>query len=360
VVVRQLLAGLQPEWEQAVVSAGKGRLAAWCEQHGFPYFSIPLFPLPRVLLGWPMLVLLLWRERPDVVFLHGQWAGPVGATACQLAGVARSVYIAHCPAFYHSNRIFRALRNYFAETIPLRCCDRVVVLSAGSWRNYIYRRWGPEEKLVKIPNGVDLGRRPGPEAGPALRADQGWKEGEFHAVFIGRLADQKRPDWLLEAWRAFLQSAPEFKGRAFLHLIGSGPERDALGGLVQAWGLQTSVLFAGEQSRPLDWISAADLVVMTSLYEGHALVPLEAMLCARPTLAMKVDGVEESIEDGQTGILVPPGDVLAFAERLRDLARDPEMRLRLAAAAGRRVDRWDWKTSLGQYRTLLRRLEPTE
>jgi len=149
VVVRQLLAGLQPEWEQAVVSAGKGRLAAWCEQHGFPYFSIPLFPLPRVLLGWPMLVLLLWRERPDVVFLHGQWAGPVGATACQLAGVARSVYIAHCPAFYHSNRIFRALRNYFAETIPLRCCDRVVVLSAGSWRNYIYRRWGPEEKLVK-------------------------------------------------------------------------------------------------------------------------------------------------------------------------------------------------------------------
>ncbi|NBR64294.1 MAG: glycosyltransferase, partial [Verrucomicrobia bacterium] len=123
-------------------------------------------------------------------------------------------------------------------------------------------------------------------------------------------------------------------------------------------GMGGRVRFAGEQDEAFDWMAAADLVAMTSLYEGHALVPLEAMLCGRPVLAMKVDGVEDSVEDGVTGILIRPGDTGAFAARLAELARDPGLRRRLGDEAEARVDRWDWQKSLLQYRNLLDALGP--
>lgn len=353
VVATQLLQGLQQEWNQAVVADGDGRMAEWCRRHGAPFHRLPMFPLWRAVLGWPLLVALLRREKPDVVMLHGQWAGPVGAAACRLAGVKRVLYIAHCPAFYHSNRPLRALRNYLAESLPLRWSHRTVVLSAGSWRNYMYRQWGPEDRLVLIPNGVDLSRRPGEGEVRKFRQDRGWKEEEFHAVFVGRLADQKRPDWMLSAWEAFHRRASPRTGRAVLHLVGEGPERRTLEIFTRQRGLADSVKFEGEQDSSLDWIAASDLVVMTSLFEGHALVPLEAMLCRRPILAMKVDGVEESVEDGCTGRLIPVGDVEKFAEALAELARNREARERMGAEAGRRAERWNWENSLGKYRELL-------
>lgn len=350
----QLLQGLREEWDQAVLADGYGQVAEWCEQEELPFYPIPLFPLWRAGLGFPRLVALLREKKPDVVILHGQWAGPVGAVACRLAGVPRSVYVAHCPAFYHSNRPIRALRNYIAESLPLRWCERTVVLSAGSWRNYVYRRWGPEGRMVRIRNGVDLSRRPGEQAGPAFRAERGWRPEDFHAVFVGRLVDQKRPDWMLRAWQVFLAQSTDLAGRVFLHFLGDGRERALLQDFARKTGLESSVIFEGEQDFPLRWIAGSDLVVMTSLFEGHALVPLEAMLCGKPILAMRADGVEESIEDGRTGKLVAAGDVQGFAAALAELARDPDQRARLGAEASRRAAIWSWHHSLDQYRDLLR------
>ena len=358
VVATQLLEGLKGQWDQSVAADGEGRMAAWCLREKRPFHRLPLFPLARSWRGLPRLVALLRREKPHVAIFHGQWAGPLGAMACRMAGNTRTVYIAHCPAFYHSNRWDRALRNYLAERLPLRWCDRVVVLSSGSRRNYIYRGWGPEEKIVQIPNGVDLSRKMGEEERKRLRAGRGWQPGEFHVVFAGRLVDQKRPDWMLESWRKFLAAVPELSARSFLHLVGDGPEKPALERFVREAGMGGRVRFAGEQDEAFDWMAAADLVAMTSLYEGHALVPLEAMLCGRPVLAMKVDGVEDSVEDGVTGILIRPGDTGAFAARLAELARDPGLRRRLGDEAEARVDRWDWQKSLLQYRNLLDALGP--
>ncbi len=68
---------------------------------------------------------------------------------------------------------------------------------------------------------------------------------------------------------------------------------------------------------------------MTSIYEGHARIPLEAMLNEKPVVASDVDGVALSFTDGEQGYLVPPGDIETFAQHLLTLLRDPEHCVRM-------------------------------
>jgi glycosyltransferase involved in cell wall biosynthesis len=266
--------------------------------------------------------------------------------------VRHIVYVAHCPAFYHSTSIFRALRNFVAEAIPCRLAERVVVLSQGNRTHYLVRKLVSPPKLVHIANGVDLQEVPSP---PAIRAHrQAWNFDtcRFHAVFVGRLDDQKRVAWLLEAWALVARSLHGDASAARLWVVGEGEERHDLERQAETLKLGPTCTFVGARTQAWEWIAASDALVLSSLYEGHALVPLEAMACGLPVVATAVDGVVDSVIHGQTGLLSPPGDVQTFAWNILRLVSDPEFRTALGRRGRERVESFALATTLGRYQQL--------
>ena len=342
---------LREHFDTLVIHGGNGRIARECEAMGIPHLQLPLDRLYKLPAGLVRLAAALRRIRPRLVVLHGQWAGPVGALAARLARVPRLVYLAQWPSFYTDWDWWRVNRNFWAEWIPCRLADRVITLSAGNHYQYRIRGWTPEKKLVRLSNSVDTSAVPTPEETAAVRAAHGWRDDECHVVSVGRLDDQKRIDWLLRSWSLVQPAAP----RARLWIVGDGAERGHLEKLAAGLSLNTC-RFLGAMPAGLPFIAAADVVAMTTLYEAHANVPLEAMACGKPIVASGVDGVTDSVRDGVTGFLIPPGDTDAFAGRLLDLIRAPDLRRQVGRNARNAAQAFDTKTVLPRYLRLYEEL----
>src|SRR5262249_57646668 len=116
---------------------------------------------------------------------------------------------------------------------------------------------------------------------------------------------------------------------------GSGGEDAALRRLAEPLG--ASVVFAGQQTDVAGCLAAAEIVAMAGGKEGVGVAALGAMAAARPVVASRVGGLAEVVVDGESGLLVPPGDPAALAAALAALAPDPAARLRLGEAGRARV-----------------------
>jgi N-acetyl-alpha-D-glucosaminyl L-malate synthase BshA len=120
---------------------------------------------------------------------------------------------------------------------------------------------------------------------------------------------------------------------ARLLMIGDGPDRSAAEFIAHSQGIQDRVHFLGKQSSVSEILPLADLLLMPSELESFGLVALEAMACRVPTIATRVGGVPELIEDGVSGRLFPVGDVEGMAAAAAELLRDPQRYQAMADAA---------------------------
>ena len=123
---------------------------------------------------------------------------------------------------------------------------------------------------------------------------------------------------------------------AQLILIGDGPDRSAAEWLAHDLGIQARVHFLGKQERVNELLPLADIMLMPSELESFGLAALEAMACKVPSIATLVGGVPELIDDGETGLLFPVGDIDGMASGALALLRDPD-RLNAMRDAGRRT-----------------------
>jgi glycosyltransferase involved in cell wall biosynthesis len=171
-----------------------------------------------------------------------------------------------------------------------------------------------EGTVLTVHNGV-----PAPAAHPPAAAQDG-----LRVAAICRLVRQKGLDVLLQA----MVEVPEVR----LTIAGSGELESDLERLVTKLGLTERVDLVGWVD-PCSVLSRVDAVVLPSRNEGLPLVLLEAMHTGLPVIATSVGSVPEAIEDGVTGLLVPPEDHGALAGALRELASSSEIRTRLGAAA---------------------------
>ena len=183
-----------------------------------------------------------------------------------------------------------------------------------------------------VPHGVDLERfRPTP---PPVRT------GAPILLAVGRLVPKKGFDVLVEA-------AARIDRPLRLRIVGEGAERPALERLISAAGLGSRVELAGARAHadlPGEY-AAADIVVAPSVVDrsgdrdGLPNVVLEAMACARPLVASELAGIAAAVADGESGLLVPPGDAAALAATIERLIDEPELRRRLGSRARSRVER---------------------
>ncbi|MGA2284813.1 MAG: glycosyltransferase [Dehalococcoidia bacterium] len=204
----------------------------------------------------------------------------------------------------------------------------------------------PGKDVAVIPYGVDLGR---------FSPRQGDLGDSFVIGSVGRLSPEKGLKYLLEAMATVIREEP----RARLLLAGDGPERAALGRLTSRLGLADRVEFAGEvaHERVPDMLARMDVFAMPSTWEGFGVAALEAEAMELPVVASNVHGIPDVVEDGVSGILVPPKDVDALSRALLRLLRDGEERRRMGRAGRELVAcRYSWTDSTRRMEALYEEL----
>lgn len=148
--------------------------------------------------------------------------------------------------------------------------------------------------------------------------------------------------------RAFALVAHRIKSR--LLLVGTGPDRAEAERLAVELEIADHVNFLGPMNDVSPVLSIADLFLMASEQESFGLAALEAMSCQVPVIATRVGGLPELVKDGETGYLVPLGDVEAMAARIRDLLSDEDRRLTMARNARQRaVEEFNADRIVSQY-----------
>jgi glycosyltransferase involved in cell wall biosynthesis len=190
-------------------------------------------------------------------------------------------------------------------------------------------RW-PAGKIDVVYNAVQLERFTSTDA-PALRVQLAGDRERPIVLTPARLDRQKGHAVLLRA-------AAQLPDVVFV-LAGEGPERAALEAQAAALALGDRVVFLGQRNDVAELLAACDMVALPSLFEGASLAVLEAMAAGRTVVSSAIGGTNELIADGDTGLLLPPGDSAALASALRRLLSDGELRAVLARRARERVER---------------------
>jgi glycosyltransferase involved in cell wall biosynthesis len=295
-------------------------------------------PLPRLRQLWALdalrVVLRLPARPVDVVHAH---QGEDLATLPLARLAARRhrcplVVTVHCSVGHTltgrglRTRLLRALGGW-VERSALRRADAVVVLTDRT-AAALAADGVPAGRVHTIPSGFDpaLFARSSPDVFPGV--------GRPRIGYVGRLAPQKRADRLVEAFGRMREPAS-------LVVVGDGPDRERVQAL--AAGLPRTHLTGFVEHTAVPAVLASlDVLVLPSAYEEMGSVLTEAMASGLPVVASDVGGIPEVVRHGETGLLVPPGDVDALATALDRLAADPDLRARLGAGARARAAVYAW------------------
>jgi len=209
-----------------------------------------------------------------------------------------------------------------------RACDLVISPSPGM--RDVLQRYGVDAPIDVVPNGVDLKPFQG-LIEPIEREKLGFRPDDVVLAFVGRLGPEKNVPFLL---RSFAGTAQAYQHVGLL-LIGEGPERDNLEDRARRSGIDTRVHFTGLVPYDLlpRYLAVADAFVTASVTEVHPFTVIEAMASGLPVLGIDSPGIGDTIQDGETGYLVPQEDLAAFTAKMVRLVVDHDSRRKMGEQA---------------------------
>ena len=321
--VTLLLPALAGRLDVTVAAHGPGPVEAAARSARFRF--VPLRHVRRAvhpwhdLLGLVELFRLCRQVRPDIVHANSSKAGVLGRVAAFLARVPIRIFTVHGWAFAAhrglAGRLFLWAERLMRPLTTLAICvsenERAVGLAA---------RTCAAQRTVVVHNAV--------EAAPVS------ERGELpvtRVVSVGRFKYPKDFGTLIEA---FAKLDRPFVGQ----LVGDGPDRSTLEAATRRHNLSGRVEFLGERNDVPALLAGAEVFVLSSRSEGLPVSVLEAMSAQLPVIASAVGGVPELVVEGETGLLVPPGDIDALAHALERLLADGRLRRRLGKAGRHRLE----------------------
>lgn len=302
--------------------------------------------------GFAQIYRLLRDGDFDIVCTACSIAGVLGRAAGWIAGVPCRIWTAHAYASHpHQSWLKRGIYRLVERGMD-RLTTHYVAVSESMREFGIRNRIMRPEKVSVIHNGIVIAGPPA--ASPwEVRAELGLRSDTLVVGTLGRLEPQKGLDVLLRAASSVRRRVRDVE----FVVAGDGPLRERLEALSRELGLQDFVRFVGWQRDAARVLSILDVYCLSSLWEAFGLAAAEAMALEKPVVATRVDGVAEVVQDGETGVLVPPGDPEALAEGLVTLLTDAGLRRRMGVAGRRRVEtRFTVPEMVRRYEGLFREL----
>jgi len=310
-----------------------GETAAGLLEEGVPVASLGLparisgayfFRLPG---AFRQLCQELKRQKTDILHCFLFQANFLGRIAARITGVPKNISSLRVMEAEHRSQ-------FFLDRLTSSWVTRWTAVGEAVRRFAISEIGLDPARITVIPNGI--------EPADLDRADPGRVRQKFGISSeapllgtIGRLHPQKGVDLLLRALQELKGQFPALKTL----IVGEGPALPALRALASDLGLVQDVIFTGLRRDVPDILAALDLLVLASRWEGMPNVVLEAFAAGKAVVATRVGAVEEIVQDGETGILVPAEDPHALAQAIGRLLADPPGRARLAAAGRARVEK---------------------
>lgn len=335
-VCLQIMEALLEEGHQAiVVSPNEGPFTELVRKKGIPVFQIPFektYSFHRAF----QLARLIKKEKVNLVHTHGMVPGNIQARFAACLGGVPCISHIHIANVFNSNPLIRKYQ-VFLDNWTSKFCYRLIAVSQSTKKSLVDQGI-PAERIVVIPNGIDWHE---------IRARQTREEiiSRFNLDTksrligtIGRLCPAKGQEEFLKAAKAVSKKI----SNAVWFVIGqdmefSGRYETHLRALARKLDLNGRVIFTGYQADPYSLMNALDLFVLASKAEGMPLVILEAMALKKAVIATAVGGVPEVVQNGRTGILIPPGDSEALIQAMLELLRNPKPVLEMGEAGFQRI-----------------------
>lgn len=285
---------------------------------------------------------LIRRERIDTVLSFLVHANVIAAMAAMMARDVRwlqAIQTTQPTPRWH----------WRAQALAQHAAERIVVPSPSVARAAVDWADVPEEKIVVIPNAVDLCEASSRREDQTHAGNRTMQSGAqiAHVGFIGRLDPVKRIPDLLAAMAAL-------RIPAHLDIYGEGADRPRIEAAIENLRLRDRVTLHGSIASPWDALQRMNLLVLPSEAEGFGLVLIEAMAAGVPVVAAHVPGIRDVVRDGETGLLVPPGAPAQLAAAIDRVLDDAALRARLIREGLDDVRRrFSWEAVLPKYLSVL-------
>jgi len=304
--------------------------------HGYGVFwerlkqlGVPLHSLSfhhKVPLYVPRLAAMCLLQRYDVVHTHLLASNVIAKPVAALCGVRVRINHDHCNDKLTDPRKWALPADKFMN----RFSSHVIAVSE-STRAFVLEHEGVSpDKATTIYNGIDLEKyRPRPDERASARSKLGIPEDAFVVAGIGRLTFQKNFTLFLEVAADVLKKNPQ----AVFVIAGTGEDETALKAKADELGISSKVHFLGMVSDTSALYPAADILLLTSRYEGLPITILEAMATSVAIVASNLDGMREILRDGENAALVLAEDSAQFVQRVCELIEQPALKDKLAVAA---------------------------
>jgi glycosyltransferase involved in cell wall biosynthesis len=254
----------------------------------------------------------------DVVHTHGYKADLYGYIAARRE---KKPVVATC---HNWRDVGSALRLYNRlDRMALKRFDAIAAVSE-TVAEKLRLAGVPAGRIRTVPNGIDVHAFDDASA----RSASSLSEGPVIGV-VARLDLQKGFAYLFEAVRGLSESHPGLR----VMIVGEGPDRAAIDTMIRSLGLENRVTLAGQREDMPAVYAAMNIFVLPSLNEGLPMTVLEAMAASLPVIATRVGAIPAVIADGNTGLLVEPGDVPGLRSAIDRLLADSGLRRRLGQQA---------------------------
>ena len=277
---------------------------------------------------------LLRHGRRNIYHAHDIGAPGWLAVAARFLFGGRCIIKLRTGCYLYRQRFSSGLARWqFA--LLLRLADRVHVVNS-EVENLVGDLGVPAERVIRVPNGVDTSQfyPVSSQEKLATRRRLGLPVEQTIVLYVGRFDPLKGVDILLRAWALLPENT---RRQVKLVLVGDGPDREELLGIIDFLGIRESVLLAGERQNVRDYYWAADVFVLPSRTEGLSNALIEAMACELPVLASDVGGSLDVVVEGENGVLFESENEPDLANKLMGLITGRDSWASMGAQARQRV-----------------------
>ncbi|WP_025162163.1 glycosyltransferase family 4 protein [Paraclostridium bifermentans] len=308
-VILQLCKSLNSEFNKIIVCSSGGENVEELSKLGIKHYTIEDIENKnpfRIILNVVKLRNIINKEKIDVVHTHHRMAA-LYIRILKKYNDFKFIHTAH-NTFYNK----RKLTKFALDKSNIIAVGKNVKLNLieefnidDSKINVIYNSIEPEDKNIKMVEEIYKAK----------------ESGYFTVGNIGRICEQKGMEYYIEAIKEIIKTNNSIK----FFIVGDGEDRLKIESLINQYGLEKYIILLGYRNDVLNIMKQLDLIVLSSLWEGLPLTPIEAFSVGKTVVGTNVDGTPEIIKDGINGMLIEPRDYQNLARKILEIFNNKDL-----------------------------------